>query len=207
MPDIIKPLDQTPEAVSAPITLPTKIPGADTSIFPENVILFQEEMNRTMGHLLMMRSSLDTHRWKQVSDFKMALHQNEAGATEAIREAKAHCGATIGKVEAHHNTHIRKAKAHHATLIREAEANCTSNVGEAEAICTSIIMEAEAHCTADVRKVESCCAEHAHSIQQLHTECMQHLEMEAMEEEGRDCLSFPSHLWNGTAGLPPEAHG
>ena len=76
----------------------------------------------------------------------MALHQNEAKAMEAIREAKAHCGAIISK--------------------------------------------AEAHCSADIREAESQCAEHACSIQQLHAEDMQHLEMEAMEEEGRDHLSL-----------------
>ena len=81
--------------VCAPTTPPTKTPGADTGALPEEVILLQEEMNRTMGSLLMTRSSLDTHQRKQVSDFETALHQNEAEATEAIRKAKAHCGAAI----------------------------------------------------------------------------------------------------------------
>ena len=109
----------------------------------------------------------------------MALHQNEAQATEAIREAKAHYGATIREVEACHTTHVSEAEANCALIIREAEANCAS-----------IIIEVEAQCTADIRKAESHCAEHAHPIQQLHAEHMQHLEMEAMKEEERDHLSF-----------------
>ena len=65
-----------------------------------------------MGHLLVTRLSLDAHQWKQVSDFKMALHQNEAEATETIREAKAHCGATVTEAETHCSAYIREAESH-----------------------------------------------------------------------------------------------
>ena len=41
MPDITKPMDQT--------TPPTKTPGADAGALPEEVILLQEEMDKTMG--------------------------------------------------------------------------------------------------------------------------------------------------------------
>ena len=138
----------------------------------------------------MTRLSLDAHQWKQVSDFEMALCQNEAKANEAIREAKSHCGATITEVEACHTARIREAEAHHATHIKESEANCASIIREIEANCASIITEVEACWTADMRKVECYCAEHACSIQQLYAEGMQQLEMEAMEEAERDCLSF-----------------
>ena len=73
MPDITKPIDQT--------TLPTKSPGADAGTLPEEVILLQEEMNRTVGHLLVTRISQDAHWWKQVSDFEMTLCWNEAEPT------------------------------------------------------------------------------------------------------------------------------
>ena len=142
-------------------------------------------MNRALGCLQMTRSSLDAHQWKQVLDFEMALYQNEAEATEAIREARAHCGATI----------------------REVETCCTTHIRETEANCTSIITEAEACCTADIRKAESHCAEHACSIQQLHAEGMQCLEMEALQKGGKRLPLLPNLLWNGTAGLPPEACG
>ena len=148
----------------------------------------------------------------------MALHQNEAEATEAIREAKTHCGLTIREAEAwcttltreaesHHAIHIREAEATCATYIKEAEAKCAWIIMEAEANCTSIIAEAEACCTTDVRKLESCCAEHACSIQQLHTEGMQHLEMEAIEEEGRHCLYFLATCGTALQACPPETHG
>ena len=63
----------------------------------------------------------------------------------------------------------------------------------------------EAHCTADIRKVESCGVEHVCSIQQLHAEDMQHLETDAMEEEGRACLSFLPACGMALQACPPEA--
>ena len=207
MPDITKPIEQTPKVVCTPTTLPARTPRADTGTLPKHVILLQEVINRTMGHLLMTRSSLDACQWKQVSDFEMALCLNEAEATEAIRDAKAHCGTTIRETEACCTTHIREAKAHHTTHIREAENDFTSHIRDAEADYASITIEAEACSTADIRKVESHCAEHACSIQQSHVEGMQHLEMEAMEEEGRDHLSFLAACGMALQACPLEAHG
>ena len=122
----------------------------------------------------------------------MALCWNEAEATEAIKEAKAHCGAAV-----------REAEACHATLIREVEDDCTTTV-----------VEAEAHCTTDIRKAESHCMEKACSIHQLHAEDTQCLEKEAIEEEGRDHLSFlaahgaaPQACSWGPHGSPSTTHG
>ena len=67
MPDDTKPIDKTSEGVSAPTTPLTKTPRADTGILPKEMLLLQEEMNRTMGCLLMTRSSLDAHQRKQLS--------------------------------------------------------------------------------------------------------------------------------------------
>ena len=131
-------------------TLPAKTPEANTGALPEEVSLLQEEMNKAMGHLLMTRTSLDTHQQKQVSDFEMALCQNEAKVTKAIKEAKAHCGAAI-----------REAEACHSTLIREEEDDCTT-----------IAVEVETCCTTSIRKAEPHCMERSCSIQQLHAEDM-----------------------------------
>ena len=190
-------------------TSPAKTHGANTGALTEEVTLFQEEMNKTMGCLLMTRMSLDACQQKQVSDFKMALGCNEAKATEAIKEAKAHCGAGIREVEACHASLAREAEVCHVTLIREAEDDCTT-----------IVAEVEASCTADIRKAESDCMEKACSVQQLHAENMQHLEMDTIEEEGRDHLSFlamcgvalqaclPRDLWspNGPTSTTHREH-
>ena len=95
---------------------------------PEEVILLQEEMNRAMEYLLMTRVSIDTHWRKQVSDFETAICQNEAKATEAIREVKAHYGAVIREVEAHHAMTIRKAEGCSSTAILEVEACCAADI-------------------------------------------------------------------------------
>ena len=185
MPDTTEPIDQTPEVACAPTTLPAKTPRDDTNALSRNVILLQEEMNRAMGHVLMTRSSLGTHQQKEVLDFKMALCWNKAEATEAIKEAKAHCGASI----------------------REAESHCTTSIREAEADHASIIMEAEAHCTGDIRKsrVPLCrtCPFHP-------TIACRGYATSGNGSQGRGGKRpplLPNHTWNGTAGLPPGVHG
>ena len=59
-----------------------------------------------------------------------------------------------------------------------------------KAEATEAIREAKAHCGAAIREVESHCVDHAHTIQQSHSNNMQHLEREAKEEEEKDCQSF-----------------
>ena len=111
------PTNQVPMATSAPTTPPMQTPSrADTGALPDEVVLLQWEMNRAMGHLLIIRASIDAWCRKQVSDFKMALHQNKAETTEVIREARTHCEATV-----------RDAEACCAVAIREAEVCCAEN--------------------------------------------------------------------------------
>ena len=127
MPDNTESIIQPPKVVCTP---PTKTPQADMGALPEEVILLLEEMNNAMGCLLTTRASLDAHQRKQVSDFEMAICQNEAEATEAMREVKTHCGAAI----------------------REVEIHCATTVREAEGHCSTTITEAGVHCAADIRK-------------------------------------------------------
>ena len=96
----------------APINPSAKSPGADTGTLLQDVCLLQKEMNSAMGHLFTTRASLDTHWRKQVSDFEMVLHQNEAKATKAIRQAKVHCGSEIREPEACCAADIREAESH-----------------------------------------------------------------------------------------------
>ena len=55
-----------------------------------------------------------------------------------------------------------------------------------------------------IRKAESHRAKQAHSIQQSHAEGMQHLEMEAIKEEGKDCLSFLATCSVALQASPPK---
>ena len=73
------PTPKTPGLASIPASPPSKTPtGDDTGTLPKEVLHLQGEMNRIMGQLLMTRASMDAHQRKEVSDFQMALHQNEA---------------------------------------------------------------------------------------------------------------------------------
>ena len=159
MPDNNELSDQTPEEVHTP----TKGLCADDGILPKEVISLQEEMNRAMECLHMTRSSLDTHQRKQVSDFQVALFQNQDVATKTIREAKVHCMVTV--------------------------------------------REAESHCAVEIRRAESYSMAQAHSIQQSHSEGMQHLKTDALEEEGRDHLSFLTACRAALQACPLNALG
>ena len=184
-PNITKLIILPPKVACAPTNLPTKTPGADMGALSMEVILLQEEMNNVMGHLPLTRASIVTHSRKQVWDFEMAINQNEAKATKAIREAKAYCGAAI-----------REAETCYGTTVRESEGHCPTT-----------ITEAEAYCAADIRKVESHCVDHAHAIQQSHINNMQHLEREAIEEEGENCQSFLATCRRALKVCPPEVWG
>ena len=108
-----------------------------------DVTQLQEEANKALGHLLVTRSSINACQRKQVSDFGMALHQNESEITKATKEAKALCAHTIRDVEAHWAVLISKAKIWHASCIKEVEANCAHAFTEAENFCSTATMEAE----------------------------------------------------------------
>ena len=173
--DNAEPNDPTLEEIS----LPVKILGLGAGFLPRDVIQLQEEVGKALGCLLVTRSSLDACWRKQILDFEMGLCQNESETTESIKETKTLCTHTTREAEANQVMLISKAEAWHATCIKEAEANCASIIAEAENCCSTVI-----------RKVESCGTKQACSIQQSHAEGMQHLEMEAIGEEGKDHLSF-----------------
>ena len=160
------------------------------------MIQLQEEVGKALECLLTTRSSLDACQRKHVLDFEMALHQNELETTKAIKEAK-----TL------HACTIREAKTHQVMLISQAEALHTTCIKEAKANCASIIAEAENCCSMAIRKAESCSARQAHSIQQSHAKGMQCLEMEAIEEEGKDHLSILTTCGTAIWASPPKRMG
>ena len=62
-------------------------------------------------------------------------------------------------------------------------------------------------CAAAFREAETTCEEHAHILQQSHSECMQEIEMEAIEEEGSDHQSFLTASRAALQVCLPEACG
>ena len=126
----------------------------------------------------------------------MALCQNESEATEATREEKDLCACTIWDVETCQTVLISEAKVWHTTHIKGIEDDCTCALAEAENCCSTAIREAES------RGASKAC-----SIQQSHTKDIQHLEVEAIEEEGKDHLSFLTTCPIALRASPPEACG
>ena len=101
VPDDAEPGNQTLEEIYAPPSPLVKTLGPGAGILPGDVIQLQEEANRALGCLLVTGSSVDAHWRKHISDFEMALHENESETTEAIKEAKALCATTIRGAKAH----------------------------------------------------------------------------------------------------------
>ena len=112
----------------------------------------------------------------------------------SIKEVKALCACTIREAEACQVALMSKVEIQHTTCIKEAEANCTHASAEAENCCSTPIREAE-----------SWGASQACSIQQSHTEDIQHLEAEAIEEEKRECLAFLAASGTALRASSPEA--
>ena len=92
------------------LPLLVKTPGPSSEAPSLDVTQLQEETNKALGHLLATKSSIDTHWRKQVSDFGMALCQNESEVTKAIKEAKALCVCTIRNAETCWTVLISEAK-------------------------------------------------------------------------------------------------
>ena len=101
IPDYSEMDDPTIEEIHASPSLPVKTSGPSSGAPSLDVTWLQEEANRALGCLLVTRSSINVHQWKQVLVFGIVLHQNELEIIEAIKEVKALCAQTIRDTEAH----------------------------------------------------------------------------------------------------------
>ena len=66
---------------------------------PPDAAHLWEEANKAIGDLLAVKSSLDAHWQKLISEFGMALCENDSEAMESIKEAKAICAHSIQEAE------------------------------------------------------------------------------------------------------------
>ena len=92
-------------------------------------------------------------------------------------------------------------------LISEAKVWHTAHIKEIEDECAHALEEAENCCLIAIREAESRGTSKACSIQQSHTKDIQHLEVEAIEEEGRDHLTFLTACNTALRASLPKAHG
>ena len=121
-PDEGKMDDPTPEEVPATYSPTLKTLGTSSDVPPIHVAHLQEEANKAFGDWLAVKSSVDAHHWKLVSEFSITLHQNESKTKESIKEAKALCTHSIREAETTCAHPIKEAEAHCSTAIREVEA-------------------------------------------------------------------------------------
>ena len=126
----------------------------------------------------------------------MALCQIASETTEAIKGAKALCAHTIQDMETCLTALMSKAEVLHTACIKEIEDDYTHALAEAEHCCSTAI-----------RETESSSISKTHSIQQSHAKDIQPLEVEAIEKEGKDCLTFFTACSTALRASPPEAHG
>ena len=75
----------TPERDSSPTPFQLQL-QVNSITPPDNVLHLQEEMNEAMVHLLTVRTSVDTHQQRIISEMEVTHCQNEIKTSEAIRK-------------------------------------------------------------------------------------------------------------------------
>ena len=93
------------------------------------------------------------------------------------------------------------------SLVNNAKVQHTACLKEIEDDCSLALAEAENHCSTTIREEESSSASKAGSPQQSYTKDIQHLEAEAIEEEGKDHLAFLTTCGAALRASPLEGHG
>ena len=123
--------------------------------------------------------------------------------TREMNRAMGWLPTTRASIDTHHRKKVLDPK----TIFHQNEAQTAKAIKEVRAHCTTVIQDAEATCTAAIREAEATCADCACTPQQSHGECMQDIEREAIEEEGRDCQSFLTACGAALQTCAPEACG
>ena len=107
--------DGSLEEIPTPSSPTAEVLGPRGDVPPTDVAHLQEEANKAIGDLAMVKSSINTHWQKLVLEFGMALHENDSKATESIKEAKAICTHSIQEAEDCCSVAIKEAEAQRAS--------------------------------------------------------------------------------------------
>ena len=95
------------------------------------------------SELLVTKSSIDTHRQKEVLELGMELHWNESKTAESIKEARAICAHVTTNTEALCSSTVKEAKATCVHTVKEAKATHAHTIWKAETACSMAIRDAE----------------------------------------------------------------
>ena len=110
-PDDAEMEDASLEEIPTPSSPTAEALGPSSDVPPPDVDHLWEEANMALGDLLAIKSSIDAHWHNLVSEFSMALHQNDSKATESIKEVKAISAHSIQEVKNCCSVAIREAEA------------------------------------------------------------------------------------------------
>ena len=114
-PDDAEMEDTSLEEIPAPSPPTMEALGPSSDAPSSDVAHLWEEANKALEDLLAIKSSIDSHQWKLILEFGMALCQNDSKATESVKEAKAICTHSIQEAETCCSTAIREAEAQRAS--------------------------------------------------------------------------------------------
>ena len=186
--------DTSLEEIPAPSSPTAEAPGPSSDTPPTDVAHLWVEANKALGDLVMVKSSIDAHWQKLVSEFSMAFHQNDSKAMESIKEVKAICAHSIQEVE-----------------------NCCSVViteEEAQRVSQVVSLQQSHHKTVQYLKVESIEEERKSQLNFLSV-CQAALQASPPEFHGVLVASYhvllghapTSHLFSSPQGAPPFPPG
>ena len=106
-------ISPTPQSQAPPRAIPVNL--------SDEVFWLQGEMNAVLEQLLITKATMDSHQRELAVNADITMHQNEAQATKAIKEAEMYqkhaevcCSATIKEAEAHCSAAIKETESHHA---------------------------------------------------------------------------------------------
>ena len=180
-PDDIEMAEASLEEVPTTISPIAETPGSRSGTPHTDASHLWEKANEALEELLATKSSINACRQKVVWELGMELRQNDSKTMESIKEARAIYT--------------------HASL--DAEALCPETIKEAKATCTPI-WEAKALCSQPSGMAETQEASQADSLQQRHVKTIQHLEEQAIQEEGKSQIDFLSVCQSALQASPVE---
>ena len=107
--------DASLEEIPTPSSLTAEALVPNGGAPPPGVAHLWEGANRALGDLLGVKSSIDTHQQKLVSECGMTLHENDFEATGSVKEAKAICTHSIEEAKNCCSVAIREVEAQRAS--------------------------------------------------------------------------------------------
>ena len=107
--------DASLEEIPTPSSPTAEVPEPNSDTPPTDVAHLQEEANKALGDLLMVKSSIDAHQQKLVSEFTMAICENHSETTESVKEAKTICTCSLQEAENCCSVAIKETEAQRAS--------------------------------------------------------------------------------------------